>query len=618
MSRSTSAPAIERIGERLSAITTFLRAPFEGIHPIVLVVFGISTAFSIFFFGQSDLWHTVTSSYAFYHGHFGDFYDFNEATIGGALYLPALYIIFAIWMSPLALLGLVNPRTNSVIELTAVEQLWAKTLLLLVFFATFYLIAGISRRAFPEESRVQLAVRSAYLLSPLAGFAVFTFGQYDIFSVLFTLLGVLMYFRRNSFWFVFWFSIAISFKYFAAFLFVPLALFYFKKPLRIALAFAGGVAFTALELLVFFPSPSFRSGAFLLAEGKASDPLHNQLQVLMGVLFLVLCVAAFLYGRRRDDLTKPLIFIWLAAYPIMLLAVTWHPQWTVLLAPAFALAVGLMRRPALFLVAESITFFAFIVVVVTRWPENVDAIMITRGVLSRLVNDPPLLQRDVGALAIEPYSGVLVTVMFILPLIWLAFERASGASQTEFRSPALSVWILRAATVLVSFTLPSLVLTFIPKDAALEINPSAIQYGAIAVGPPDGVRTATAADEFVQEFVAAGDGLTGLRIPTATYMRSNQGTIEVSVKDDDDSVVAREVIDSSTLASDGAIYVAFSPQSSSGGQEYTLEISQSADSAADVVGFWTVVDTDPALPVLTVSGDLVEEQVALTYYLAAG
>jgi hypothetical protein len=615
---SSAAPATASSRARDAWI--FLRTPFEGIHPVVLVVFGVSTAFSFFFFVQPDLWHTVVSSYAYYHGHIGDFYDYGEATIGRPAYLPSIYWIFALWMAPIALIGAVNPRVDNSIVMGPIEHFWARLLLLLVFAATFYLVSAIAKHAFPANEVAQRIARTGYLLSPLVGFAVFTFGQYDIIGVFFTLLGVLMYFRRNSFWFVFWFSIAITFKYFAAFLFIPLALFYFKRPLKIALALLGGVAFTAIEFLIYWSSPAFRIGAVQIAEGKATSPLQNPLQVLMGVLFLALCLTAFLYGRRRDDLARPLILIWIAAYPIMLLAVTWHPQWTVLLAPGFALALGLMKRPGWFLLAESIGFAAFITVVVSRWQENVDAVMITRGILSAFVNDPQLLQRDLGSTRLEPYAGVLVTILFVLPLLWLLLERAGGVAEKEVREPRTWIWVIRAATVLLTFTLPSLVFTLIPRDVALSLNPSAVQYGAVAVGPPEGAaapHAQTPEDSYEQEIVVEGDGLAGVRIPTATYLRENVGTIEVTITGPDGSEVAEKDIDSSSLRSDAPIYLVFPPEADSGGETYTLTIEQSAASAANVVGFWTVEDVQGDEPDVVINGDETDAVLDFTYYLVA-
>ena len=163
---------------------------------------------------------------------------------------------------------------------------------------------------------------------------------------------------------------------------------------------------------------------------------------------MVLCVLAFLYGRRRDDLAAPLILIWVAGYAIIFFAVAWHPQWAVLLAPAFALSLGLMKRPGLFLVWESIAFGAFVIVFTALLGGNVDATMITQGILSPLIGEPAYLQANVVGPAV-PFANVLLTFFFISPLVWIACERAAGMKDAVARAPHRAVWDLRAVTLLV-------------------------------------------------------------------------------------------------------------------------------------------------------------------------
>jgi hypothetical protein len=599
----------------------FLKTPFEGIPPLALVLGALGTAFAFLFFNQSDLYHTVLSSYAYLHGHVYDFYDYNKLAVGGNDYLPGIYGILAVWMLPFKLFrGLSDPFATG-LALSPAELLWAKLLLVLVFLACFYVLSAIAKHAFSDNESAQRTVRAAYLFSPLVGFAVFTFGQYDIFSTLFTLLGVLMYFRRRPFWFVFWFSIAISFKYFAFFLFIPLAIYYFKRPLRILLAFVGGAAATVILLASYWHSAIFRVSAFRLAEGKAGDSLHNQILILMGILFLALCVLAFLYGRRRDDLTKPLVLIWAAGYAIMFLAVVWHPQWTLILAPAFALSLGLMKRPGWFLLWESLAFAAFVVVFTNRWVMNVDAIMITRGVLSPLLNDPTLLQHDIVGPSVEPFAAIVVTVFFMSPLLWLAGERAAGLHDGDApaRAPRRWVWSVRALTVPLTLTLPSLVFTFIPWETAMAITPEAVANGTRQVttstAQPDAVADTTS-DVLVQDFDVEGDGLTGVSIPTAGYLRENQGSIEVTVENQAGDRVGETTVESSALAGDKWVYVTFAPIADSSGQTYTVRIAEEARSQEDVVGFWLVPhETGSDYDTVVKNGVATDSSLLFTYYL---
>lgn len=604
--------------DRRSRVLSFLRTPFEGIPRVALVLFAVGSAFAFLFFNQPDLFHTVISSFAYLDGHVFSFYDVNKVVVGGNDYLPGIYIIFAIWMSPFKLFGGMTPDAlRPALILSPVELFWAKFLLLLVFLVCFYLISAIAKHAFSTNDDAQRTVRAAYLFSPLVGFAVFTFGQYDLFSTLFTLVGVLMYFRRRSFWFVFWFSIAISFKYFAIFLFIPLALYYFKRPLRILLSLVGGAAFTLLELAAYWHSIPFRATAFRLAEGKAGDPLTNQILILMAILFAVLCVLAFLYGRRSNELSQPLILIWVAGLAIMFLAVTWHPQWTVILAPAFALSLGLMKRPGWFLIWESVAFVAFVVVVTNRWVSNVDATMITRGILSSLIGDPTLLQSNIVGAKFEPYASMIVTVLFLSPLVWLACERAIGWRDSAAKNPRKWIWSVRALTVSVVLTVPSLIFTFIPWETAVALVPSAVANGTAQVTSTSAAPSAfdpVPGETIAQDFRVSGNGLTGVAVQTATYMRTNPGSVDVTLENSNGDRVAGSTITASSLSPDGRIYLAFGPIPDSDGQTFTLIITQA--SPAETVGFWVAPhQVGSAFDSLTVAGATEQSTLSFTYFL---
>jgi Gpi18-like mannosyltransferase len=61
-----------------------------------------------------------------------------------------------------------------------------------------------------------------FITAPIAIFAVFDFGQYDIIGVFFTLLGFYFYLKKDFLRFAIFFSIAISFKYFSLVIYIPL------------------------------------------------------------------------------------------------------------------------------------------------------------------------------------------------------------------------------------------------------------------------------------------------------------------------------------------------------------------------------------------------------------
>jgi hypothetical protein len=65
----------------------------------------------------------------------------------------------------------------------------------------------------------------------------------------------------------------------------------------------------------------------------------------------------------------------------------------------------------------------------------------------------------------------VVALFFISPLVWIAAERAAGLTDAIARTPHPGVWILRAITVPLAFTLPSLALSLVPTVAVAFLIP---------------------------------------------------------------------------------------------------------------------------------------------------
>jgi len=193
-------------------------------------VYGISLALCFLLFKQSDLTLTNNASFAYLYGHFSDFYDYNRPLFTGNNYLPVFYWIFALWNIPLKLLGFAPEITSQTWMLsTPIQTIWSKLLLAICFYSSIKMVGEISEQISkefipPKSSPEYISPKYLFASSPIAIFAVFIFSGYDIFGVFFTLLGLRSYFLKGFKRFVLWFSIAISFKYFAAFIFLPLVL----------------------------------------------------------------------------------------------------------------------------------------------------------------------------------------------------------------------------------------------------------------------------------------------------------------------------------------------------------------------------------------------------------
>ena len=163
-----------------------------------------------------------------FEGNILHFFELNYVASGndyysmvqGCAYNILLYLIFAVWNIPLALLEAftaVDVMNNilciAYIKLLTVAAMVASVIILRKIFALL------------ELDREQYGFLSfLYLTSTLMVAVAFVISQYDLISVVFQLLGVQAFLEKKDKKFVFFFGIAFCLKYFSVVLFLPLLL----------------------------------------------------------------------------------------------------------------------------------------------------------------------------------------------------------------------------------------------------------------------------------------------------------------------------------------------------------------------------------------------------------
>ena len=180
------------------------------INKIDYVITGILLLFCYFSYLFGDI--VVTGNRSFlYHTNPLDFYDecFKWTGDYGANYMPSTFILLAIWNLPLRLFGRV-PGTVYVNSI--VNNMWYKLLPVIVYYISAQLIYKIGIYLGFSEKKAKLC-KYAFLTCPLAVFSQFIFGQYDIFTILFILLGFYYFLKDDTKKFILFFGIAVTFKY---------------------------------------------------------------------------------------------------------------------------------------------------------------------------------------------------------------------------------------------------------------------------------------------------------------------------------------------------------------------------------------------------------------------
>lgn len=349
------------------------------------IAFAVLAAICFFCFQQGDLFNTAGSSFALLNGHILDFYDYNASLGIGDAYLISTYVLFAIWNIPIRLLGLVTAPTLS---LPTAVMLWNKLLPTLFFFGSaalsyrMLLLLGADRK----QAKIGAYI---FLSSPIAFFSQFIFGQYDSLTLFFMMAGIYYWLRDKRLPFILFFGLALTFKYTALLIFIPLLLLREKRYLRIILSgMLVAVPFLVMNAL-YLTSPAFTHhvGGFNAVGyilGLTFTATYFPISATI-VLFLLICGVAFF----RDCKDRAELFQWglflssLVCFVIFGLC-QWHPQWLMFMTPFLAFGVMYNRKAKDFLFIEFLLMGAFVLVTVTMWNNHVDQRLFEHGVLGEL------------------------------------------------------------------------------------------------------------------------------------------------------------------------------------------------------------------------------------------
>lgn len=432
--------------------------------------------FCFVFFQHSDLFHTVKSSYGYLNGHILDFYDYNKIAVGGNDYFPIIYLIFAIWSLPLKILGLITTEPGLI--LTAVEIFWAKLLLVITFFLTTVMIHKISRIITNGNDEQSKLTASLFATAPIAVFAVFIFGQYDILGLFITMIGFYYYLQKKIIKFVLFFSLAISFKYFALVIFIPLLLLVEKRPFYLLKYTFMVIAAPLIQIAIYWHSSAFKNHTlFSLAGGKlgaALSELHlsplNHAPVLI-VFYVLICFYSF-FSESSDQAAfyKKSIFVSITAYALLFSTIFWHPQWLILITPFFALATLYMNQKEKFYMVDIIGMVAFIFIVVNIWRNGVDAILIYNAPFGRLFPSSFITNADFMNISLLPLTMGVFFIYLFSPLLIQLFQPVKLNLSLSTKT-VTQYFYARFLIGLGVFVIPSLVCVFLPKNIAVQLFP---------------------------------------------------------------------------------------------------------------------------------------------------
>jgi Glycosyltransferase family 87 len=546
----------------------------------------LSTCFLLFF--HKDMWGAGWDSLNYLFGSPWEFYENCKKIRGGGLtmagtpYPPPIYLIFAVWLYPLKFLGLIGSSAAFPLYLTY----WLKILTTLAYVGSAVVFQRIALEYLPHKDWARYAA-AVWLSAPLALFSQFIFSQYDIFYVLLTMGGFLMFLRGRLAAASMYFGFAITFKYFPAFVFVPLLLLYEKRVRRIA---AYCVIFAAPTLIInvaYRGSPAFIEGvhghtAINRIYGAILDIGMAGIWVvyLLPVSFGILCGIAYFAEPAREKRPHAAAYLWLTSSIMPFTFLFWHPQWLMFVVPPIVLTSMLGPNREKWLWADLAAMVLFVGTVSLTFVNNVDVAMF-RGSLFGFPIENSYLMADVFDWFGNQSTNVFFSGFCAYLLLQVILKRKSLLADIPV-SPEISVdyGLVRQRVYigLLIFLLPACFAIY--QDVAGNtrfINNFAVgrRYGDL-----------TGSRRFEQTFIAAGRAITQVSLLLETSSRLSFDYVSLDVLNEAGRTVAtaRESIGDTQATSWYKFYLAPIPVTL--GARYSLRLTAPTIPRTAAVIWW--------------------------------
>lgn len=340
------------------------------------IILALLAGFCFFTMEQGDIIHTGTCSFTLLKGHILDFYEYNSIYLGGNNYMVSTYLLFALWNIPLAIMGLATqPTTN----LTYGMLMWFKAFPTTMFVLSAILFYRICKK---YEGKTGIKAKWAtflFLLTPTAFYSQFIFGQYDVLTTFFMVLGLKMLLdekKHNMMWFSLLFGFATTFKYHALLFFVPILLYREK---RLSALIKNAIFYFVPIILVNLPylhSSAFSYGVqgfgavnYFFAAGVDYYVGTIWRIYLVPMLWIAVCVYAYTKKTSKDPMEALEEIAYLTGLVVWLAfgVVFWHPQWLMIATPYLVLGLMVSKRRSIICLMDTALSVAYISFIESIW-----------------------------------------------------------------------------------------------------------------------------------------------------------------------------------------------------------------------------------------------------------
>lgn len=553
----------------------------EPLNLFDYIAFAFLAAACFVLFQQTDLLHTGSSANAYLEGHFLDFYEYNRPLFLGNNYYPSTYIVYAIWNLPLKLFSDLPHSMDVPYPII----LWYKLLPVLVYLAACRVIYLICRELKMDAPKSRLCAY-AFATTPIAFYSQFIFGQYDIFTAFFMLLGVLYYLRGDQARFILFFAIGTTFKYFALLFFVPLLLLREKNILKIIRDGILSLLPILIETVLYIRSESFIFGVF--GFGAAGyifsvgfTMAENIALSLVVLLYAGICGWAYFTDPKDGVHEASWAFYLMVLVTFLCFGLSmFHPQWMLLVMPFLVISTFMHKKPDVFLLLDIVMMYFFLVFTINIWPNYFDQNLMDIGLLGSLTRGRiqfGITMRQMSpinnlTIAYSVNSGILlVHALFKHPKFLLNGPGGDKTQRAFVRGRFLAGVGLYLIPAMISF-----VAMFYLPIPLFHVAP--ISY--------DKTDELTAGRMIAQRFTAAQENTSKLTVYTTTFERPSAGTVIVQlIKPDTGEVLYETQVNAAAFVELGQLTLRFPPISLKLGQEYEWRFTAPDALPGSAVGF---------------------------------
>lgn len=407
---------------------------------------GISILIAYFVFFYFDINDTMNNSILLIEsikdGQFFNYYDYAIInafgnTVYTANYNLPIYIVFAIWNIPVYIIkNIWGLRGNFFIA----SYLWCK--LLIVFGAVgcikkiINLLDEVEHKNYSKRIICLLFASSSALL--LGGFIAV---QYDVLTLFLILAGMEAFIKNRNTKFILIFMLAVPFKMFSLFIFIPILLLKEKKVVKILFKMLLTYSLVIVEKLIYWNDSAYimcmqsqnKDALKLIIAGNLGIGQHGL--VLFLIAFIAVCVYCYTengFVNINDDKEKNRELLYIISYigffifTIFLITVNFRSYWIVLYLP-FVILVMAMNPTELWMnfVLESIGSTACVLFLLSEHKIYKLSQLCRKLLLPKIIEIPRKQNLKYGNVSvfllkyIGDYKGLLFTVFAACMIVML-------------------------------------------------------------------------------------------------------------------------------------------------------------------------------------------------------